>query len=80
MDWFEEQDQEYIDEVLPPAVSARVSVEAGIAMPWYRWLGTCGQAVSLEHFGASAPYTTLFEEFGFTVDAVVSAAKNALER
>ncbi|WP_192796074.1 MULTISPECIES: transketolase [Corynebacterium] len=80
MDWFAEQDQDYIDEVLPPAVTARVSVEAGVAMPWYQWLGSQGEAVSLEHFGASAPYEKLFEEFGITTDAVVAAAKKSLSR
>lgn len=79
LDWFEEQDQEYIDEVLPPEVSARVSVEAGLATPWYRWLGTHGKPVSIEHFGASADYQTLFREFGITTDAVIAAAHEALE-
>ncbi|WP_304324824.1 transketolase [Corynebacterium frankenforstense] len=79
MDWFAEQDQAYIDEVLPPAVTARVSVEAGIAMPWYRWLGQRGRAVSLEHYGASAPAAELFERFGFTVDAVHDAARASLD-
>ncbi|MEJ5996785.1 transketolase [Corynebacterium sp. H130] len=78
MDWFLEQDADYQEEVLPAAVTARVSVEAGIAMPWHRFLGTQGKAVSLEHFGASADYQTLYREFGITVDAVVSAAREAL--
>lgn len=78
MDWFLEQDADYQEEVLPAAVTARVSVEAGIAMPWHRFLGTQGKAVSLEHFGASADYQTLYREFGITVDAVVSAAHEAL--
>ncbi|MDO4909772.1 MAG: transketolase [Corynebacterium sp.] len=78
LDWFEEQPQEYKDEVLPPAVEARVSVEAGIAMPWYKFLGSKGQAVSLEHFGASAPYQRLYQEFGITTEAVVAAAEKAL--
>ena len=78
MDWFQEQDAEYIESVLPAAVTSRVSVEAGIAMPWYRFLGTQGRAVSLEHFGASADYQTLFEKFGITTDAVVAAAKESI--
>ncbi|WP_277102128.1 transketolase [Corynebacterium vitaeruminis] len=78
LDWFEEQDAEYQESVLPSAVTARVSVEAGIAMPWYRHLGSKGRAVSLEHFGASAPYQKLFEEFGITADAVVAAAHESL--
>ncbi|WP_034650733.1 transketolase [Corynebacterium vitaeruminis] len=78
LDWFEEQDAEYQESVLPSAVTARVSVEAGIAVPWYRHLGSKGRAVSLEHFGASAPYQKLFEEFGITADAVVAAAHESL--
>ncbi|MGV0358350.1 transketolase [Corynebacterium mastitidis] len=78
LDWFERQEQSYIDEVLPPQVTARVSVEAGIAMPWYRFLGTRGRAVSLEHFGASADYERLYREFGITAEAVVEAAKETL--
>ncbi|TDQ01114.1 transketolase [Labedaea rhizosphaerae] len=78
VEWFEAQDQAYRDSVLPPTVTARVTVEAGIAQPWYRFLGTGGQAVSIEHFGASADYKTLFKEFGFTPEAVVDAARRAL--
>ncbi|WP_460490565.1 transketolase-like TK C-terminal-containing protein, partial [Corynebacterium nasicanis] len=78
MEWFLEQDAAYIESVLPAAVTARVSVEAGIAMPWHRFTGTAGRNVSLEHFGASAPYQQLFEEFGITADAVVAAARESL--
>ena len=78
LDWFLEQDQAFRDEVIPPAVRARVSVEAGIAMPWWRILGDAGQAVSLEHYGASADYKTLFREFGITADATVEAAQRSL--
>jgi transketolase len=77
---FEAQDQAYRDSVLPPAVRARVAVEAGIAQPWYRYVGDAGEIVSIEHFGASADYQTLFKEFGFTADAVVSAARRALQK
>ncbi|MGV0347404.1 transketolase [Corynebacterium sp. SFY-K9] len=79
MDWFLEQDKSYQAEVLPHDVTARVSVEAGIAMPWYQLLGSQGKAVSLEHFGASAAASELFEKFGFTVDAVVDAATSVVE-
>ena len=79
MEWFLEQDQAYIDSVLPPEVTARVSVEAGIAMPWFRFTGTKGRNVSLEHYGASADYQTLFKEFGITADAVVAAAQESRE-
>lgn len=78
LDWFEEQDRDYQESVLPAEVTARVSVEAGLALSWYRHLGTRGRAVSLEYFGASAPYEKLFEEFGITTDAVVAAAHDSL--
>ncbi len=77
-EWFDEQPPEYRESVLPAAVSARVSVEAGRAMPWYKYIGTKGRAVSLEHFGASAAYEKLYEEFGITADAVVAAARESL--
>jgi transketolase len=80
LDWFLEQDQAYRDEVLPPTVKARVSVEAGLAMPWYRLLGDAGEPVSLEHYGASADYKTLYREFGITAEAVVDAARRSLTR
>ncbi|HZK32188.1 MAG TPA: transketolase, partial [Corynebacterium sp.] len=66
------------ESVLPAAVEARVSVEAGVAMPWHQFTGFKGRNVSLEHFGASAPYQKLFEEFGMTTEAVVAAAKDSL--
>lgn len=78
-EWFDEQPAEYRDSVLPPSVTARVSVEAGRAMPWYKYVGTAGRCVSLEHFGASADYETLYTEFGITADAVVEAAKASLD-
>ena len=80
MDWFTDQDQAYRDSVLPPSVRARVAVEAGIAMPWYRWVGDAGEIVSIEHYGASADYQTLFREFGFTTENVVAAARTSLDR
>ncbi|WP_297851033.1 transketolase [uncultured Corynebacterium sp.] len=79
MDWFLQQDRAYIDEVLPRNVRARVSVEAGVAMPWFRFTGDQGRNVSLEHFGASAPGAELFERFGITTEAVVSAAHESLD-
>jgi transketolase len=78
LEWFDEQDAAYRDGVLPASVTARVSVEAGIAQPWYRLVGTAGRCVSLEHFGASADYQTLYREFGITVDAVVAAAHDSM--
>ncbi|MFD4248800.1 transketolase [Amycolatopsis thermoflava] len=80
VEWFEAQDEAYRESVLPSGVKARVSVEAGIAQPWYRWVGDAGEIVSIEHFGASADYQTLFREFGFTADAVVDAARRSLAK
>ncbi|SFC81219.1 transketolase [Streptomyces aidingensis] len=78
VEWFTEQDQAYRDAVLPPAVRARVAVEAGIAQPWHRWVGDAGKVISLERFGASADYQTLYREFGITADAVADAARESL--
>lgn len=80
MEWFLEQDQAYIESVLPSAVTARVSVEAAIAMPWHRFTGLHGRNVSLEHYGASADYQTLYEKFGITSAAVVAAAKEIVDK
>lgn len=79
MEWFDEQDDAYRESVLPKAVKARVSVEAGIAQPWYRYLGDAGRAVSLEHFGESADAARLFEKYGFTAKNVVAKAKESLQ-
>ena len=78
MEWFEQESAEYRESVLPSSVRARVSVEAGIAQSWHRWLGTHGRAVSLEHYGASAAGAVLFEKFGFTAEAVATAARHSL--
>ena len=78
LDWFAAQDPDYIESVLPSSVTARVSVEAAVAQPWWRWIGSHGRPVSLEHFGASADYLTLFKEFGITPEATVAAAKESL--
>ncbi|MFJ2782574.1 transketolase [Streptomyces sp. NPDC093249] len=78
VEWFEEQDQEYKDAVLPPSVTARVAVEAGIGLTWHRYVGDAGRIVSLEHFGASADAKVLFREFGFTPEAVVAAARESI--
>ena len=79
VEWFDAQPQEYRDSVLPPSVRARVSVEAGIAMPWYRFVGDAGEIVSIEHYGASASDAVLFEKFGFTVEAVTAAANRSID-
>jgi transketolase len=80
VEWFDRQDQEYRDAVLPPTVKARVIVEAGTAQPWYRFAGEAGEIISIEQFGASADYNTLFEKFGFTTEAVVEAARRSLAK
>ncbi len=80
VEWFDAQDQAYRDSVLPPTVTARVSVEAGIAQSWHRFVGDSGACVSIEHFGASADYKTLFKEFGITPENVVAVAKTVVGR
>jgi transketolase len=77
-EWFDEQDDEYRDGVLPRAVRARVSVEAGVAQGWRELVGDAGRSIAIEHFGASADAKTLFREFGFTPEAVVQAARDSL--
>lgn len=72
---FGEQDQAYRDSVLPPSVTARVSIEAGVTLGWQKWVGTQGIAIGIDKFGASAPYQKIYEEYGLTPDAVVAAAK-----
>ncbi|MBN9170912.1 MAG: transketolase, partial [Microbacterium sp.] len=78
LEWFAEQDEAYRESVLPAAVTARVSVEAGIALTWRGIVGDKGRSVSIEHFGASADYKTLFEKFGITAEAVVAAARETI--
>jgi transketolase len=79
LEWFEEQSAQYKDSVLPSSVTARVSVEAGLSLGWSKYIGA-GVSVSIEHFGASADYKTLFEKFGMSTDAVVKAARGVLGR
>ncbi len=78
LEWFAEQDEAYRESVLPSSVRARVSVEAGIAMSWDKIVGDAGRSVSLEHYGASADYQTLYREFGITAEAVVAAAHESI--
>ncbi len=78
LEWFKEQSAEYRESVLPKTVTARVSIEAGIALTWDSYVGDRGRSISIEHFGASADYKTLFREFGITTEAVVAAAKDSL--
>jgi transketolase len=79
VEWFDEQSESYRESVLPKNVSARVSVEAGLCLGWSKYVGGFGESVSIEHFGASADYKTLFREFGMTTEAVVAAAHKSLQ-
>ena len=78
VEWFAEQDQSYRDSVLLPSVKARVSVEAGVTLGWERWVGENGASVGIDHFGASAPYEVLYEQFGITAERVAAAAQRSL--
>ncbi|NWL31625.1 transketolase [Paenarthrobacter nitroguajacolicus] len=78
VEWFNKQDAAYRESVLPASVKARVSVEAGLALGWREFVGDAGRSISLEHFGASADYKRLFNEFGITAEAVAAAAKDSL--
>ncbi|WP_127783112.1 transketolase [Rhodococcus sp. X156] len=80
VEWFEEQDADYRESVLPAAVKARVAVEAASPLTWYRYVGDAGEIVGLDHFGASADYETLYREFGITDEAVTAAAQRSLAR
>nr|WP_156003898.1 transketolase [Streptomonospora sp. PA3] len=80
VEWFRRQDAAYRNSVLPHSVQARVSVEAGVALGWHEFIGPAGEAVSLEHFGASAPYTTLYEQFGLTSERVVAAVHASIAK
>ena len=78
LEWFSEQDQSYKDEVLPPSIKVKVSIEVGIAQGWHQLIGDGGITISLEHYGASADAKRLFKEFGFSVEAIVAKIKAAL--
>ncbi len=78
-EWFDEQDQDYKNSVIPPSVRARVSIEAGVEAGWRDLVGDAGRIIGIEHYGASAAGALLFEEFGFTAATVVSAAKESLQ-
>ncbi|HEV7813187.1 MAG TPA: transketolase [Leifsonia sp.] len=78
LEWFEEQSDEYKESVLPSSVKARVSIEAGLDLSWRKYVGDHGRSVSIEHFGASADYKTLFREFGMTTEHAVAAVKESL--
>ena len=78
-EWFDEQDQDYRDAVIPPDVKARVSVEAGVSQGWREIVGDAGRIISINHYGASASGDKLFEEFGFSAATVLTAARESLE-
>jgi transketolase len=80
VEWFRAQHDSYQQRVLPPDVKARVSIEAGVPMGWRDVVGESGEIVSIDHFGASAEGSVLFDQFGFTPDRIVAAAHASLER
>jgi transketolase len=80
VEWFNDQDESYRREVLPPTIAARVSVEAGITAPWKMFTGDAGASIGVDHYGASAAYQKLYEEFGITAGRVAAAARDSLAR
>jgi transketolase len=80
LEWFMEQTENYQNEVLPKSIKARVSIEAGVAQPWYRFIGDSGIAISVEKFGASASGDIMFREYGFTVENIVNAVKESIKK
>ncbi len=80
VEWFNDQDEAYRREVLPPAIRARVSVEAGITAPWRLFTTDAGASIGVDHFGASADYKTIYREFGITAERVAAAARDSLAR
>jgi len=80
VEWFNAQDESYRDEVLPPGIRARVSVEAGITEPWRAYVGDAGASIGVDRFGASAAYQKIYQEFGITAEHVAAAARDSLAR
>ena len=80
VEWFAQQDASYKESVLPAAMKARVSVEAGITAPWKAFVGDAGESVGIDHYGASAGGAVLFKEFGITAEAVAAAAKSSIAK
>jgi transketolase len=78
MELFEAQGRDYRDEVLPPAVRARLAVEPGASMSWWKWVGLEGDVLGLDRFGASAPGPKVLEELGFTAENILARAQNVL--
>ena len=80
LEWFAETDAQYQESVLPRLVTARVSIEAGVAQGWREYVGDAGEIVSLNHFGASASANTLFAKYGFTAENVAQAAIRSINK
>jgi transketolase len=80
VEWFNAQEESYRREVLPPTIRARVSVEAGITEPWRLFVGDAGASIGVDHFGASAAYQKIYQEFGITAERVAAAARDSLAR
>jgi transketolase len=79
MELFEAQSRDYRDEVLPPQTTERLAVETGVSMSWWKWVGSAGDVLGIDHFGASAPGPIVLEKFGFTVESVLARARALLE-
>ena len=79
-EWFDQQDEAYREQVIPPTVKARVSVEAGVAQGWREIVGDLGRIVSIDRYGASSDYARIYEEYGMTGEAVANAARDSLRR
>jgi transketolase len=77
-EWFDAQEDSYQETVIPPTVKARVSVEAGVAQGWREVVGDRGRCISVEHYGASADYARIYQEFGITAEAVAAAAHDSI--
>jgi transketolase len=80
LEWFDAQDEDYRRTVLPPSCRARVSVEAGATLGWFKYVGDAGETVGLDHFGASADAATLYREFGITPDTIADAVRRSVQR
>jgi transketolase len=79
MELFEAQSLDYRESVIPGGVAARLAVEAGVSMSWWKWVGDRGDVIGIDRFGASAPGTTVLEKLGFTSDSIAARAQALLE-